>query len=124
MKNDDENTQIGSDCQKRLVRLELVSGMEGKCLVMNDTRIAGPKPSGGGIVQKTWDIPAHNITEALYQDVQVMHFQSTPDEILKYLQAGIPAKTLRDVYERLQADLDPTLIHSPNTESIHPEPKP
>jgi len=42
----------------------------------------------------------------LYQDVQVMHFRSTPDEIVEYLNAGIPVKTLREVYERLRADLD------------------
>ena len=49
-----------------------------------------------------------------YQDVQVMHFRSTPEEIMEYLDAGIPAKTLREVYERLRAGLEPTRIHSPN----------
>jgi hypothetical protein len=54
----------------------------------------------------------------LYQDVQVMHFRSTPDEILEYLDAGIPVKTLREVYERLRAELEPTRVHSPNDERI------
>ena len=50
----------------------------------------------------------------LYQDVQVMHFRSTPDEILEYLDAGIPVKTLREVYERLRSELEPTRVNSPN----------
>jgi hypothetical protein len=48
----------------------------------------------------------------LYQYVQVMHFHSTTEEILEYLDAGIPAKTLREVYERLRAELEPTRIHT------------
>jgi hypothetical protein len=54
----------------------------------------------------------------LYREVQVMHFRSTPDEILEYLDAGIPAKTLREVYERLRAELEPTRVHSPNSHNI------
>ncbi len=67
-KTDIENAQdtdaIGVVCSD-LVRLELVSGVEGRCLVLNDRRIAGPKPWGGGTVQQTWEIPVKNITDAL-----------------------------------------------------------
>lgn len=33
---------------------ELVRGVEGDCLVLDDTRICGPKPWGGGRVIKTF----------------------------------------------------------------------
>ena len=33
---------------------EIVRGVEGDCLVLNDTRICGPKPWGGGRIIKTF----------------------------------------------------------------------
>jgi len=33
---------------------EVVSGVEGDCLVLDGTRIAGPKPWGGGRIIKEW----------------------------------------------------------------------
>lgn len=36
------------------IQIEIVGGCEGDCLVMNDYRIAGPKPWGGGRTKKTF----------------------------------------------------------------------
>ncbi len=47
------------------VKLELVRGPEGTALYMNDTRIAGPKPWGGGDIVRTWKVTRQEIESAL-----------------------------------------------------------
>lgn len=37
---------------------EVIRGPEGCCLALNDTRIAGPKPWGGGKVIHAWEADA------------------------------------------------------------------
>ena len=36
-------------------RFEIIRGIEGCCLALDDTRIAGPKPWGGGSVIHAWE---------------------------------------------------------------------
>lgn len=36
-------------------RFEVIRGVEGCCLALDDTRIAGPKPWGGGKVIHAWE---------------------------------------------------------------------
>ena len=36
-------------------KFEVIRGVEGCCLVLDDTRIAGPKPWGGGEVIHCWE---------------------------------------------------------------------
>lgn len=36
-------------------RFEVIRGVEGCCLALDDTRIAGPKPWGGGTVIHAWE---------------------------------------------------------------------
>ena len=36
-------------------RFEVIQGVEGCCLALDDTRIAGPKPWGGGTIVHVWD---------------------------------------------------------------------
>lgn len=43
--------------------IELISGVEGYCLTVNDTRICGPKPWGGGKVVKTWHLSEAQVYE-------------------------------------------------------------
>ena len=43
------------------MKIELISGVEGECITVNDTRIAGPKPWGGGKVLKTWNVDPYGI---------------------------------------------------------------
>ena len=45
--------------------VEVVLGVEGRCLVINDIRVAGPKPWGGGKVIKRWIVDEKDIIEAL-----------------------------------------------------------
>ena len=51
------------------VRIEEIRGCEGNCITINDTRIAGPKPWGGGYVIKRWDARVDHILQAVGVDV-------------------------------------------------------
>ncbi len=46
-------------------KVEVITGPEGQCLSINDIRVAGPKPWGGGVVSMTWNIDDKYIKEAL-----------------------------------------------------------
>lgn len=47
------------------VRIMLVNGVEGMALYINETRVAGPKPWGGGTEVKSWVTDEENIIRAL-----------------------------------------------------------
>jgi hypothetical protein len=47
------------------VVFKLIDGVEGMSLYLNDQRIAGPKPWGGGTVMKTWHTSANEILQIL-----------------------------------------------------------
>ena len=47
------------------VKIELINGCEGKCICINDYRVAGSKPWGGGYVEKTWMANRKDIINAL-----------------------------------------------------------
>lgn len=47
------------------VSLDLVEGVEGQCIYLNDRRIAGPKPWGGGKIVKQWKVRVDAIYEAI-----------------------------------------------------------
>ncbi len=47
------------------INLELVNGVEGDSIYLNDTRICGSKPWGGGRVIKKWTTSVSDIEYAL-----------------------------------------------------------
>lgn len=47
------------------VKIELINGCEGKCIYINDYRVAGSKPYGGGYAEKTWMANRKDILKAL-----------------------------------------------------------
>ncbi len=47
------------------INLELVSGVEGNSIYLNDYRICGSKPWGGGSVIKKWTTSIRDIERAL-----------------------------------------------------------
>jgi len=49
----------------RQFELVYVQGVEGNSIYLNDTRIAGPKPWGGGTVLKRWKVEEDQILEAM-----------------------------------------------------------
>lgn len=46
-------------------RMTYVKGVEGNSVYLNDHRIAGPKPWGGGTVLKEWEVDSKDIEQAL-----------------------------------------------------------
>jgi hypothetical protein len=38
------------------ITIEVIGGVEGSCLAINDYRCAGPKPWGGGRTTRTWKV--------------------------------------------------------------------
>jgi hypothetical protein len=48
-----------------MVTVEVISGVEGPSVAINNARIAGPKPWGGGVVEWAWEVPRSRILEAL-----------------------------------------------------------
>lgn len=51
--------------RKETVKLDIVAGVEGNSIYLNDFRIAGPKPWGGGKVISSWDVRPSDIYKAL-----------------------------------------------------------
>ena len=47
------------------ILIAYVKGVEGNSLYVNDFRVYGPKPWGGGTVIKEWIITLDNLKEAL-----------------------------------------------------------
>jgi hypothetical protein len=50
--------------------LEVVDGVEGPCLVLNDRRIAGPKPWGGGTITHRWAVGRMALEEAIKEAIR------------------------------------------------------
>ena len=48
-----------------MAKIELISGKEGQCLAINNIRIVGPKPWGGGRIIKRWTANDKDILEAV-----------------------------------------------------------
>lgn len=65
-------------------KFEVISGVEGCCLALDDTRIAGPKPWGGGTAIHAWE------TGETYKAVNV---HSRWHELF-----GTPEKAARTLY--------------------------
>ena len=48
-----------------MAKIELIKGVEGLCLAINNNLIAGPKPWGGGKVVDFWIVPDEYILDAI-----------------------------------------------------------
>ena len=55
------------------ITIEIIHGVEGDCLTLNDHRIAGPKPWGGGKVTKQWTTTIEQIEDAFRGAVKVIN---------------------------------------------------
>ena len=47
------------------VNIAVIKGVEGFCLAINDYRVCGPKPWGGGSVVHEFEVDLHHILKAL-----------------------------------------------------------
>ncbi len=50
------------------MRLTILKGVEGYCITLDDFRIAGPKPWGGGTIIQEWEVSRALIYQALGED--------------------------------------------------------
>jgi hypothetical protein len=56
------------------IEINIIGGVAGKALIINDTRVAGPKPWGGGRVLETFMVERQAIIDALPKDDTIPSF--------------------------------------------------
>ena len=63
------------------LKVEVVRGCEGRSLYINDYRVAGSKPWGGGLVEQEWNITSEDILKAniLVRCGQCKHWKTEDD---------------------------------------------
>ena len=66
---------------KKRCKLELVSGVEGPCLCLDDYRIAGPKPWGGGLVTNTLWVDKSDLLSAIDRALGIEKAEQPDGEI-------------------------------------------
>jgi len=49
---------------EEMIEVSIISGVEGLAVLLNDYRIAGPKPWGGGRILRTWRMPISRLEDA------------------------------------------------------------
>lgn len=54
---------------EKMVTIELIQGVAGLSISINDFRICGPKPLGGGKIYKKWKVPAKRFREEIEEVV-------------------------------------------------------
>lgn len=63
---------------------EVIRGVEGCCLALDDTRIAGPKPWGGGAVIHAWETDEEY--KAVDTESRWNKFFGTPERVARTLE--------------------------------------
>lgn len=63
--SEQEATEQNTPGADGTVKLELVRGPEGMAVYLNSTRIAGPKPWGGGPITRSWTVRRSDLAAAL-----------------------------------------------------------
>lgn len=56
-----EDNSVDMESLEEALEIEVIKGVEGNCLVINDTRVAGSKPWGGGTVIHKFTVPVKKI---------------------------------------------------------------
>lgn len=54
-----------NEMKPEMLKIEVVRGCEGNSLYINDRRVAGNKPWGGGTVISNFNVPVKKLQEAL-----------------------------------------------------------
>jgi len=47
------------------IKVDIIGGVEGPCLSVNDYRVAGPKPWGGGKITRSWTVTIKDLIGGL-----------------------------------------------------------
>lgn len=61
-----EQQIVLNELRDKVFTIEVVEGVEGPCLSINDYRVCGPKPWGGGRVAKSWKARGDDLLRAMY----------------------------------------------------------
>lgn len=69
--------------------IDEIKGCEGNCITMNDYRVAGPKPLGGGIVVKNWVASVDDVIRALRDNDVVKVVRCKDCEHWKHMEEGL-----------------------------------
>jgi hypothetical protein len=67
------------------IKIEVISGVERACLALNNTRVAGPKPWGGGRITNTFVSDQDRILDAL----NIKHILEQKDKEIERLREGL-----------------------------------
>lgn len=59
------NPDAAPEAVEREVSVEVISGREGWSLYVENYRVVGPKPWGGGSVLKAWSVSSRHLNDAL-----------------------------------------------------------
>ena len=96
---------------------EVIRGVEGCCLALDDTRIAGPKPWGGGTVIHKWETAEEYgvVNDNISADGRIRNDINLPEYgNIEYWQERY--KNLSMAYDRLKKQYD-TLVKDKLNES-------
>lgn len=55
---------------RKEVKIEIVSNQTGGCVVINNYRVAGGKPWGGGTILKSWKCDVRDILDAIKEETK------------------------------------------------------
>lgn len=77
-------------------RFEVIRGVEGCCLALDDTRIAGPKPWGGGTVIHAWETDKEYKAVETCELVEVDSY-SNANEVIHVLECSACGQTCEHV---------------------------
>ena len=75
--------------------VNIISGVEGQCLSINNYRVAGPKPWGGGKIIKEWKVETKDIIHAINCGLNpiakpVKSLSEEIDVLIKFLDTSKP----------------------------------
>ena len=72
------------------IKIEVIAGVEGACLAINNTRVAGPKPWGGGRITNTFVSDQDRILGAL----NIKHVLEQIDKEIEWLRKELQGQAL------------------------------
>ena len=59
--------------EEKKIRIDLIRGVEGLAVYINDYRVAGPKPWGGGTIEHTWHIEKDLMHKSIERTIFVLN---------------------------------------------------
>lgn len=67
---------------KSKVKIDLIEGVDGYCLTIDDYRVAGPKPWAGGTTKETWMAEKKDLLAAIDTDGEIERLNGIIDDYI------------------------------------------